>query len=120
MKAKSYKLKYTPTEEQLIEAGAKRGGIWIDEESVFYITKCFELPKYDFEFSISIYFKDDIGDWNDFDNVLVLDEDFLQPYTPFYGDNYKKEVSNFPCIEYCIEKYNEFMDGFDFLCEVSE
>lgn len=119
MKAKSYKLKYTPTEEQLIEAGAKRGGIWIDEESVFYITKCFELSKYDFEFSISIYFKDDIGDWNDFDNVLVLDEDFLQPYTPFYGNNYKKEISNHPCLEYCIEKYNKFMDSFDFLCETS-
>ena len=120
MKAKSYKLKYIPTEEQLIAAGAKRGGIWINEESVFYITKCFELPKYDFEFSISIYFKDDIGDWNDFDNVLVLDEDFGQPYTPFYGKNYKKEISNHPCLEYCIEKYNEFMNGFDFLCEVSK
>ena len=119
MKAKSYKLKYIPTEKQLIAAGAKRGGIWIDEESVFYITKCFELPKCDFEFSISIYFKDDIGDWNDFDNVLVLDEDFLQPYTPFYGNNYKKEISNYPCLEYCIEKYNKFMDSFDFLCETS-
>ena len=120
MKAKSYKLKYTPTEEQLIKAGARRGGIWINEESVFYITKCFRLPKYDFEFSISIYFKDDIGDWNDFDNVLVLDEDFLQPYTPFYGKNYKKEISNHPCLEYCIEKYNEFMDSIDFLSGVSE
>ena len=119
MKAKSYKLKYTPTAGQLIDAHAKLGGIWIDAESVFYITKCFEQPKYDFEFSISIYFKDDISDWNDFDNVLVLDEDSLQPYTPFYGNNYKKEISNHPCLEYCIEKYNEFMDSFDFLCEVS-
>ena len=120
MKAKSYKLKYTPTEEQLIEAGARRGGCGIVEDPVFYITKCFELPKYDFEFSISIFFEDDIGDWNDFDNVLVLDDDFAQPYTPFYWDNYKKEISGFPCLEYCIEKYNEFMGSFDFLCEVSE
>ena len=119
MKAKSYKLKYVPTEGQLIDARAKIGGIWINKESVFYITKFFCLPEYDFEFSISIYFKDDIGDWNDFDNVLVLDDDFGQPYTPFYT-NYKKEVSNFPCLEHCIEKYNEFMDSFDFLCEVSE
>ena len=119
MKAKSYKLKYTPTEEQLIEAGARHGGRWIDEESVLYISKLFRLPEYDFEFSIGICFKDDISDWNDLDNVLVLDDDFGQPYTPFYT-NYKKEVSNHPCLEHCIEKYNEFMDSFDFLCEVSE
>ena len=120
MKAKSYKLKYTPTEGQLIDARAKLGGIWINKESVFYISKFFELPEYDFEFSIDICFEGDISDWNDFDNVLVLDEDFGQPYTPFYGKNYKKEISNHPCLEYCIEKYNEFMDSFDFLCEVSE
>ena len=120
MKAESYKLKYTPTEEQLIKAGAKCGGSWIDKSSKLHISKSFILPEYDFEFSIDICFKPDISDWNDFDNVLVLDEDFLQPYTPFYGNNYKKEVSNFPCLEYCIEKYNKFMDGFDFLCEVSE
>ena len=121
MKAKSYKMKYTPTEEQLIkELSARSGGCWIDEKSILYISKLFRLPEYDFEFSINICFKDDISDWNDFDNVLVLDEDFLQPYTPFYRDNYKKEISSPPCLEYCMEKYNEFMDGFDFLCEVSE
>ena len=121
MKAKSYKLKYTPTEEQLIkELSARSGGSWIDKNSKLYISKFFELPEYDFEFSIDICFKEDISDWNDFDNVLVLDEDFGQPYTPFYGKNYKKEISNHPCLEYCIEKYNEFMDSFDFLCEVSE
>lgn len=120
MKAKSYKLKYIPTEEQLIKAGARHGGSWIDEKSALYISKFFELPEYNFEFSIDICFKEDISDWNDFDNVLVLDDDFGQPYTPFYMDNYKKEISDFPCLEYCIEKYNEFMDSFDFLYEVSE
>ena len=121
MKAKSYKLKYTPTEEQLIkEFRAKNGGCWINKKSNLYISKFFRHPKYHFEFSINICFKEDISDWNDFDNVLVLDEDFLQPYTPFYGNNYKKEISNHPCLEHCIEKYNEFMDSFDFLCEVKE
>lgn len=121
MKAKSYKLKYTPTEEQLIKLGARHGGSWINEKSVLFISKCFILSEYDFEFSIDICFKDDISDWNDFDNVLVLDDDFGQPYTPFYiDDNYKKEISDFPCLEYCIEKYNEVMDSFDFLREVDE
>lgn len=56
MKAKSYRLKYTPTEEQLIkELSAKSGGIWIDKNSKLYISKFFELPKYDFEFSIGTF-----------------------------------------------------------------
>ena len=86
MKAKSYKLKYTPTEEQLInELRAKSGGSWIDKKSKLYISKSFRLPKYDFEFSIDICFIDDISDWNDFDNVLVLDEDCL------YNSNFRQD-----------------------------
>ena len=34
MKAKSYKLKYVPTKEQLIEAHFREGGSWIN---------CFEI-----------------------------------------------------------------------------
>lgn len=119
MKAKSYKLKYTPTDEQLIKAGARNGGSWINKESVLFISRSFYLKTFDFEFSVGLCFNENRSDWNDFDNVLVLDEDFGQPYTPFYN-HYKEEVSSFPCLEYCIEKYNEFMDSLDFLCEVSE
>ena len=100
MKAKSYRLKYTPTEEQLIkELSAKSGGIWIDKNSKVYISKFFELSKDDFEFSIGICFKEDISDQNDFDNILKKNEDIGQPYTPFYGKNFKKEISNCPCLE---------------------
>lgn len=53
MKAKSYKLKYTPTEEQLIkDLSARSGGSWINKNSKLCISKFFEFPKYDFEFSI--------------------------------------------------------------------
>nr|DAN92058.1 MAG TPA: hypothetical protein [Caudoviricetes sp.] len=115
MKAKSYKLKYVPTKEQLIEAHFREGGSWINHDAAWYVTKSI-----DHALSVSICFKNDISDWNDFDNVLVLDEEFGQPYMQFYGKQYKKEVNNFPCIERCVEQYNEFMDSFDFLCEVTD
>lgn len=115
MKAKSYKLKYVPTAEQLINLGFQMGGTWIKNDAKWYKWTWFEYKNA--ELSINICFSDDTSEWNDFDNVLVLDEDFGQPYTAFYFDNYKKDITDFPALEYCIEKYNEFMDSFDFLEE---
>ena len=120
MKAKSYKLKYIPTTEQLIKLGARPGGTWINQYSDLYISITREFPDSCGDFIISIGFPDfekGLAEWDDFSFVLVLDDEFGQPYTPFYGKNYKKDVQNFPCLEFVIEKYNEFMDSFDFLCE---
>lgn len=119
MKAKSYKLKYVPTEEELIKNKFREGGSWINKKAKWFFTSEYYNAKTRFDMSISICFNEDLEDWNDFDNVEVLDEDFCQPYTPFYGDNYKKDIHGFKCLEWCIEKYNKFMDGFDFLEEVT-
>lgn len=120
MKAKSYKLKYIPTTEQLIKLGARPGGTWFNQHSEWYISFIGEFPDSCGDFSIYIgfpNFEESLEEWDDFSYVLVLDDDFGQPYTPFYGKNYKKDVQDFPYLEFVIEKYNEFMDGFDFLCE---
>lgn len=124
MKIKRYKLKDGVTKEELISLGAKEGGSWIGKSIKLFIGKfcCFKDKKQriNFEFSIDIGFKDNISDWNDFDNVIILDEDFLQPYTPFYGKNFGKEVKNFPVLEECIRLYNEYMDSLSFLEEVGD
>lgn len=73
--------------------------------------------KCSFNFSVDIGFTDDINNWNDCDNVIVLDEDFLQPYTPFYA-NFENDITNFPCLEKTVETYNDYMDSLDFLEEV--
>ena len=120
MKAKSYKLKYIPTKDQLIKLGARPGGAWINKDSDLYISITRKFPGSSGYFVISIAFPDfekGLVEWDDFNFVLVLDDDFGQPYTPFYGKNYKQDIQNFPCREFVIEKYNEFMDSFDFLCE---
>ena len=72
------------------------------------------------ELSVSICFLPDLDVWDDFNNILVLDEEFGQPYTPFYSENYKKDIKYFPVLEYCIRQYNDFLDSFDFLEEVKE
>lgn len=118
MKIKRYKLRDDVTKEELLQCGFEEGGTWIKEDARLFLSRCFEYKKYHFEFSINIAFGSNIGDWNDFDNVLVLDEDFCQPYTPFYGENYGKEISGFVALEYVIQKYNEFMSGLSFLTEI--
>lgn len=118
MKIKRFKLKDNITKEDLIALGFKNGGSWIKKDAELFLSKCFVYKKTDFECSIDIAFSSNINDWNDFDNVLVMDEDFGQPYTPFYGDNYGKDINNFPTLEYTIFKYNEFMSGLGIFEEV--
>lgn len=120
MKAKSYKLKYVPTVDQLSAAGFRPGGTWIHKEALMFATRCFDLPKTNCELSVSICFLPDLDVWDDFNNILVLDEEFGQPYTPFYSENYKKDIKGFPVLESCIRQYNDFLDSFDFLEEVKE
>ena len=117
MKIKRYSIKKEVVVDDIIAAGGKEGGTWINKESKFLLSKyCYYKPT-DFEFSINIAFKQDIKDWDDFENVLVLDEDFCQPYTPFYGKNFGADIFNFPTLEYCVEQYNKFMDSLPFLVE---
>jgi hypothetical protein len=115
MKAKSYKLKYVPTVQQLRDAGFRPGGAWIHAEAFMFAERCLAH-----ELSVSICFFPELGVWDDFHNILVLDEEFGQPYTPFYSENYKKDIKNFPVLEYCIRQYNDFLGSFDFLEEIKE
>lgn len=58
MKAKSYKLKYIPTREQLIKLGARSGGTWINQYSDLYISVMREYPDSCGDFIICIGFPD--------------------------------------------------------------
>lgn len=118
MKIKRFKLRDNVTKQELIALGFREGGSWIKKDAELFLSKCFNYKKTHFEYSIGIAFSSDISVWNDFDNVIVLDEDFCQPYTPFYGDNYGKDITNFSTLENVIGKYNEFMSGLGIFEEV--
>lgn len=117
MKIKRYKLKDGTTKQDLINFGARKGGIWINKDSILFISKCFSYKG--LEFDIDIAFTENLCDWNDFDNILVLDDDFCQPYTPFYGENYGKDIQGFEYLEAVIERYNNYLDSLPFLEEVN-
>lgn len=71
--------------------------------------------------SVSLAFPEDYSKWNDFDYILVLDEDFGQPYYPFYcymNDPYKTRL--FPVLRQVVTNYNEFMESQPFLKEREE
>ena len=112
---KRYKLKDDVTHEFLLANGCKEGGAWIDGNSVFYISK----PLVD-EVSLNIAFPDDLGKWNDVYYILILDEDFGQPYTPFY--RYAQTRINggkpFKFLQMVINKYNKVMDSLPFFEEL--
>lgn len=137
MKANSYKLKEGITKEDLINKyGAREGGSWIDENTSIFISGYLSIPansvpkiksdscgyddeldedwEEDWAVSINVGFSENLSDWNDEDWVLLLDEDFGQPYTPFYS-HYKEEVINFPYLERVIKGYNHFMDSCEWL-----
>ena len=118
MKIKRFKLKDNVTRDDLIALGFRNGGSWIKKDTELFLSRCFEYKETEFEYSISIAFSSDINDWNDFDNVLVLDEDFCQPYAPFYEYNYGEDITDFPTLENTIFKYNEFMSSLGIFEEI--
>lgn len=72
------------------------------------------------EITVNIGFPEDLSKWNDFDYILVLDEDFGQPYIPFYKYLYDdSEKSNWPtALEEIVKKYNETLRGLPYLEEI--
>jgi hypothetical protein len=101
----------------------KDGGNWVCQDSEHYILKSFSLKnpnagRWEFEFSIYLCIpsNEKLNNWNDYECVLMIDDDFLQPYIPFYKQ-YGDEVEDFWCLEQVINKYNEWMDSLEFLEE---
>lgn len=118
MKIKRFKLSDDVTREKLIELGAREGGTWVKDDAELFLSKDVYYKPFDFEFSIDIAFTSNIHNWNDFDNVLVIDDDFGQPYTPFYHDNYGKDITGFPALELVIKTYNEYLSSLGIFEEV--
>ena len=99
-KIKRFKLKEgRQTKEDLDRHGFRDGGKWIIKDAKRFFSKTIrkEDKNYhqDYEISFNIAFGEDLSTFNDFDNVLILDEEFGQPYTPFY-DYLNGEIEDFP------------------------
>ena len=107
MKVKSYKIKEDTTIQSILDNGFKYS---LDKK---YLTKYIILKS-----DITLYIKiplENILLFDDINNIDVLDDDFCQPYTPFYN-NYDKDISvgNKFLID-VIKRYNEEMNKITFL-----
>lgn len=71
------------------------------------------------EIELNVTFPANCADWDDFDFVLVIDDDFGQPYYPFYQYLNGKRKS-FPFLDRVVHAYNEFMSSLPYLEEVKE
>ena len=109
-KINHYKLKKGVTIDKILEeAKSKRIN---SSKHCSYVNKDAEYVLFKSLFkdiSINIAFPKDLSKWDDFDYVLVLDDSFCQPYTPFYGG------STIPFALTVIDRYNKFMDSLNFL-----
>lgn len=118
---KRFKLKDGLTLDDLKTCDLKEGNLGI-ENTDHYMVKFLKYKGLKFEISIYLTFSRELYPWNDFDNVEVLDEDFLQPYTPFYGvlkDQAEGIPSNgFQALNWVIHSYNEYMSHLPFLEEI--
>lgn len=117
MKIKRFKPKRGVTQTDLLALGFRPGGSWIKDDAQLFLSvslndKC--------NLSLDIAFGANITEWNDFDNILILDEDICQPYTPFYGENYGKDITDFPALEAVIANYNRQMTDLGIFEEIKE
>lgn len=127
LKIKRFKLKEgRPTQEDFERYKFREGGSWIIKDAKWFCDKFIrkEDKDYyrDYEISFNMAFQEELSKFDDIDNILVLDEEFGQPYTPFYGymeNNGDKEPFP-PFLAWVILEYNEWMSSFDFLEEVKE
>ena len=116
---KHFKLKDNITIEDIQKTNRiTSGGTWIHENSkyLFFTTLIDSIE-------LNIGFPEDLSKWNDWDYIMILDDDFCQPYTPFYSyiDKTADGASDEEFSDYLlnvVRKYNEVMSSLDFLVEV--
>lgn len=107
MKANSYRLKDEITRERLIELGFKDGSWLTEDKNTECVSKSIMLGN---DIELNLVIKTNPMEFDDYEDVLVLDGDFCQPYTPFYGDSYKKNIKDNAFLMNVVKRYNEEMN----------
>lgn len=113
---KKYHLKPNVTIEDIMaEAKVKamrhgEGGSWINKRDVYFIS----CPCGDEEITLNIGFPEDLSLWDDYDDVLLLDEMGCQPYYPFYKAIEEINTRN-PYVMNIVGHYDKIMNSFRFL-----
>lgn len=108
-KVKKYKLKENIKVNDILNNGFEYS---VDCK---YVTKFITLKG-----PIILYIKiplDNIYSFDFYNNIDVLDDNFCQPYTPFY-DNYNSDIVNNKYLTIIVNRYNEEMDKISIFEEI--
>jgi len=112
MNIKHYKIKSGITLDDIKkEVKAKHiphadNGTWVHKDSVYVIWQTVAE-----DITVNVAFPADLSQWNDFDFILLLDEDFGQPYTPFYSE----KMVEFPFLNKVKTNYSRFLESLNFM-----
>lgn len=89
---------------------------WIHPKATRFIS--YRLDINGLEIDVDIGFPENLSEWDDFEYIIVMDDDFCQPYGPFYTklDNPDWEGNDFLSI--LIEEYNNLLSNLPFLEEI--
>ena len=90
--------------------GFNTSGTWVSDDAEYVLRIGLEAT-----ILLAIAFPKDLEKWDDFKHVLVLDEDFGQPYVPFYKQLENPNRKPFLYLKSVIEEYNKKMDRLPFL-----
>lgn len=101
---KKYELSDKITIKKLKKNNFKEGGFMKDIPSPKYYYNKNLIDDIELHIEININ-PDGTFNFDDFDNIIVLDDNFCQPYYPFYES---KEVFSF--LNKVIKEYNKTMD----------
>ena len=101
---KKYELSEKLTIKKLKKNNFKEGGFVKEIPSPKYYYNENLIDDIELHIEISIN-PDETFNFDDFDNVLILDENFCQPYFPFYENK-----KGFPFLNKVIIEYNKAMD----------
>jgi hypothetical protein len=111
LKINRYRLKDGITEDDISKYHLKPGGHHIAADAGVFIWTSIGP-----DISLDVGFPKDLSKWDDFNYVTVFDEDFGQPYLPFYKYLDGTEANNVsPFLRRVIKNYNKVMDSYDFL-----
>lgn len=105
--ANSYKLKDGITKQQLVDMGFREGAWQSEYKDIDCVSIIIKLIE---DIELNLVVKTDPMEFDDFKDVLVLDSAFCQPYTPFYGDNYKQVIDSYGYLQKVVKRYNEVMN----------
>lgn len=102
-----YKLNPSVCKEKLLESRFKVGSWRHDDSTDEWYSKCYPLCG---EMDLTVHINMTTKKWDEFEDTDVIDDDFGQPYGPFY-DCYCDGAPRFEFVDRVIEAYCKRMDA---------